>query len=388
MPPIAPRRWTLALVVAPLAVLATVACAGCGSAVSKSAASGTRAPDAATGNWMDAASADVADAADAGPQPLGDGGTEFAPYFPAWTFGGRGYAYTSLTNMQQLSGVNDVTLAFVLADPDGGCTSDLASDGIQDNLADIRAFIAAGGHVKLSFGGAQGLYLQDPTACSNATDLANAIGSVIDATGITDLDFDVEQPFDSGMSDQANQNLGQALASLQKTKHVEFGLTLMVNSDVQDDAGGGGPPGLDSQAQLLVGEVADAGAQIGRLNVMVMSLGSERLANDTEAQGAIRALTGAQAQLRTMVPGLTEAQAWHLLGATAEIGVNDNSGEVFTPDDATTLAKFALSQNLGLVSFWSIDRDRVCSGQCGFQKYSTVNASNFQFAKAFLAVLR
>jgi hypothetical protein len=42
----------------------------------------------------------------------------------------------------------------------------------------------------------------------------------------------------------------------------------------------------------------------------------ERLPNETEAQGAIRALTGAPAQLLALVPGLTDAQAWHTLGAT------------------------------------------------------------------------
>jgi chitinase len=367
------RRWMVVLAAVPLALFAILACVGCGSS-----SSGAPANDGG-----------AADASDAAPwsEPPGDGGaTEFSPYFPAWTFGAHGYAYTSLTNLEQISGVNDVTLAFVLAQPDGGCASDLATDGIQDNLTDVHAFVAAGGHVKLSFGGAQGLYLQDPSACSNAADLATAIGSVVDQTGITDLDFDVEQPFNPGMSDQANRNLGQALATLQKTRPITFSLTLMVNSNVQDDAGMG--PGLDSQAQILVGEVAQAGARIGRVNVMVMSLGSERLPSETEAQGAIRALTGAQAQLLALVPGVTDAQAWHMLGATAEIGVNDNSGEIFTPDDATALAQFAFSRGLGLASFWSIDRDRVCMGGCGFQKYSTVNTSNFQFAKAFMAVLR
>jgi hypothetical protein len=360
--------------------LAATACGG-----SPSASPATPAGDAGPG---DDAWADAADDG-AGWDPAGDGGgTELSPYFPAWTFGARGYPYTSLTNLQQISGVNDVTLAFVLAQPGAGCTPDLATDGIQSNLADIRAFVAAGGHAKLSFGGAQGLYLQDPAACSSATDLAGAIASVVDLTGITDLDFDVEQPFNSGMSDQANRDLGQALASLQQTKRIQFGLTLMVNSSVQPNAGVLEGPGLDSQAQLLVSAVAAAGAQIGRVNVMVMSLGSERLATETEAQGAIRALTGAHAQLLALLPGLTDAQAWHLLGATAEIGVNDNSGEIFTPDDATALAAYARSQNLGLASFWSIDRDRVCAGACGFQKYSTVNKFDFQFAKAFLAGLR
>jgi chitinase len=367
-------------------LLGAFALLGC-AAESKTAPGGTGSPAARDGGAIleGGAAAIVLDAGGAGApeaEPARDGGTELSPYFPAWTFGGKGYAYTSLANLAEVSGIDDVTLAFVLARPDGGCASDLSADGIGDNMADVRAFIAAGGHAKLSFGGAQGLYLQDPAACTNAADLAAAIGSVVDATGITDLDFDVEQPFNSGMSEQANTNLGQALHSLQQTRAIQLGLTVQVNTDPS------AAPGLEGQAQLLVGAVAGAGAQIGRVNLMVMSFGNGRPSGATEAQAAITALNGAQAELETLVPGLTDAQAWKILGATAEIGQNDqNAGEIFTVADATTLASFALGHGMGLVSFWSIDRDRVCAGQCGFQKYSTVNASDFEFAKAFLAVL-
>jgi hypothetical protein len=357
---------------------------GCGERAVDPRATGTSSADAGG-----VVASDASDGSAPEGEPAGDSGTTaFSPYFPGWTFGGKGYAYKSLVDLAQTSGVGDVTLAFVLAQQDGGCASDLATDGIASNIADIRAFVAAGGHARLSFGGAQGLYLQDLSACSNASDLAAAIGSVVDATGITDLDFDVEQPFTSGMSDQANVNLGHALFALQQSRQVEFGLTVQVNTDITGDAGAATGPGLEGQAQVLVQDVATAGAQIGRVNLMVMSFGSGRAAGETEAEAAIRALSGAQVELKTLVPGLTDAQAWRMLGATAEIGQNDqNVGEIFTVADATTLATFARAHGLGLVSFWSIDRDRVCAGACGFQKYSTVNASNFEFAKAFLAVL-
>ncbi len=65
-----------------------------------------------------------------------------------------------------------------------------------------------------------------------------------------------------------------------------------------------------------------------------------------------------------------------MLGATAMIGTND-TGEVFSLDDAKQLAQFARDNKLGLVSFWSIDRDRVCSS--GFNDCSTKNTGAFSY---------
>ncbi len=336
-----------------------------------------------------AAHTDAAETPDADAGPPATGAIEFAPYFPAWTFASKGYAYTGLANLQQVAAVHDVTLAFVLAAPDAGCTSDLATDGIGQNLADIHAFVDAGGHAKVSFGGAQGLYLQDPTACASAADLANAIGLVVDATGITDLDFDVEQPFNSGMSDTANTNLGQALHSLQQSRNIQVGLTLQHTTagSIGDD-GGAATDGLDPTAVTLIQEVVAAGARIRHVNVMVMGYGPLP-PSTTESARAIATLEATQAQLKALIPGITDPQSWAMLGVTPEIGDNDGTGEVFTPDDATAVAQFARGHGLGLASFWSIDRDRVCASQkCGFQKYSTVNTSNFQFANAFLAALQ
>ena len=47
---------------------------------------------------------------------------------------------------------------------------------------------------------------------------------------------------------------------------------------------------------------------------------------------------------------------------TPMIGVNDVVANVFTLDDARTVAAFARDAGLGGVHFWSLDRDVACPG--------------------------
>ena len=146
---------------------------------------------------------------------------EFAPYFPTWVWGAGGYAFTSLVDLQQKAGVHEVTIAFVLSN--GGCDT---TQDIEQNSADVKSFIAAGGHVKASFGGADGSYVEAKcTSCQSA--LAGAIEGFVTATGITDLDFDIEQ--DPVLTDSVNKMRGEALAAVQKADHVQVAFTLAAN---------------------------------------------------------------------------------------------------------------------------------------------------------------
>ena len=72
-----------------------------------------------------------------------------------------------------------------------------------------------------------------------------------------------------------------------------------------------------------------------------------------------------------------------MLGATPMIGQNDTSGEIFTLANAQTLATFAQQKQIGLLSFWSIHRDRPGTD---YNEASTVNTANYQFADIFKAV--
>ncbi len=292
---------------------------------------------------------------------------ELAPYFPTWAWGGNGYAYSSLVDLMHKSGVSDVTIAFVLSS--GGCKAD---NGIEQNISDVKAFLAAGGHAKASFGGADGTYVE--AKCADAASLATALGDFVDATGITDLDFDIEQ--DPVLTDTVNQMRGTALAMVQASKNIQVAFTLAANP----------PPGggLTKQGLSVVSHALSAGVHISHVNLMTMDYGDE-FAGKPLGPVVTGSLTDANAQLVKLMPGTTTAQAWRMIGVIPMIGKNDDS-EVFSIADAVTLEQFAIQNRIGLVSFWSMDRDQVCTGGADYNSCSTVDTVDFQFATTLLPV--
>ncbi len=90
--------------------------------------------------------------------------TEVAPYFYTWGFGSNSYKANSLAAAKS-NGVTAVTLAFGVSG--GGCTLGGGLEVIMNDAgtkSDVKQYIAGGGKVILSFGGADGQYLE--SACS------------------------------------------------------------------------------------------------------------------------------------------------------------------------------------------------------------------------------
>jgi hypothetical protein len=286
------------------------------------------------------------------------GKTEFAPYYEIGS--GTG-AFTSLVDMQTKSGVHDVTLAFVLSGGNG-CSTDGTVSG---DLKDIKAFIAAGGHVKASFGGADGKYVE--ANCGDATSLAGAYSNFVDATGITDLDFDIEQ--NSMLTTDMNARRGQALKMVQDSKGIQVSFTLQTDEK-----------GLSSGARACIQGAVTAGVQILHVNLMVMDYGDQPQGTPI-APIAIGSLNGALTQVKKIIPALTDDQAWAMLAACPDIGQNDDN-EIFTLADAQTLTDFAIQKKLGLITFWNIQRDQTCGkGEC-----SQNDKANFDFSNIFKKV--
>ena len=107
------------------------------------------------------------------------GGVDYAPYFYTWGFGSPSYAFKSLAEMKQKSGLSAATLAFVLGNSAGSPACSVTTDGTTNVIEtlmkdDIAAFRAAGGRLKVSFGGANGLNLDDDRACPSAMALFTA----------------------------------------------------------------------------------------------------------------------------------------------------------------------------------------------------------------------
>ncbi|MFF7282197.1 cellulose binding domain-containing protein [Streptomyces griseorubiginosus] len=291
----------------------------------------------------------------------------FAPYVDTSL-----YPAFDLLASAAATGVKDYNLAFVT--DGGGCTpkwggvTDLTSDAVA---AQIGALRAKGGDVRVSFGGASGSELA--TACSSADALAAAYGKVVDAYGLTKVDFDVEGG--ALPNTAANTRRAQAIAKLQ-ARHP--GLDVSYTLPVM-------PEGLTQDGVDLLADAKANGVQIDAVNIMAMDYGASY--SGDMGTYAEQAATATQAQVRSVL-GLSDSAAWKTVAVTPMIGVNDVASEIFTVDDATQLVAFAEEKGLGSLSMWSATRDKQCAG--GAKNYADATCSSiaqdtFAFSKAFAA---
>jgi chitinase len=107
-----------------------------------------------------------------------------APYFETWSYNDGSQVAKSLMDAKTKAGLNAATLAFLVAN--GGCKVD---NSVSQMQSDISAFQAAGGKAIISFGGADGTYVE--AACS-APQLFTLIDGILQSSGVRAIDFDVE----------------------------------------------------------------------------------------------------------------------------------------------------------------------------------------------------
>ncbi|MEU1475851.1 cellulose binding domain-containing protein [Streptomyces sp. NPDC005760] len=291
----------------------------------------------------------------------------FAPYVDTSL-----YPAFDLLASAAATGVKDYNLAFVT--DGGGCTpkwggvTDLASDGVA---AQIGALRARGGDVRVSFGGASGSELA--TTCSSADALAAAYGKVVDAYGLTKVDFDVEGG--ALPNTAANTRRAQAIATLQS---LHPGLDVSYTLPVM-------PEGLTQDGVALLANAKSNGVSTDTVNIMAMDYGASYSADmGTYAE---QAATATQAQVKAVL-GLSDSAAWKAVGVTPMIGVNDVASEIFEVDDAAQLVTFAKAKGLGGLSMWSATRDKQCPGGAkpsADASCSSVVQDPFAFSKAFAA---
>ena len=282
------------------------------------------------------------------PTPSGTGGTGggttsagFAPYIDTSL-----YPSYDLLDTVTKTGVKEFNLAFITS---GGSCAPLwgGVTGLGDDkvAAQIDALRAKGGDVRVSFGGAAGAELA--LHCSSASALAEAYGKVIDAYGLTKVDFDIEG---GALPDTAaNSRRSQAIAQLQKAHpglDVSFTLPVM-------------PEGLTQPGVDLIADAGKNGVRVDAVNVMAMDYGPAY--SGDMGTYATQAATATQAQIKGVF-GLSDSAAWKAVAVTPMIGVNDVVTEIFTVEDATQLVKFAQEKGIGRLAMWSGTRDKACPG--------------------------
>ena len=286
---------------------------------------------------------------------------EVAPYFHSW--GG------SLNDAKQSVGMNSAILSFAVTN--GSCA--LVPD-LTNKIPDARKFVDSGGRLLISFGGAHGVYAE--IACRDDDQLFRLMEKLMEDSNSRRFDFDIEGHQLKDVEGTARR--ARVLARLQARYpdlYVSFSLP-------------GWLMGFGSDAMNLLNTTVSAGVRIDMVNVMAQSFGVQNLRtmvpSSTVGEASVMTFRAAANQMTSVFRNKTQSQLYAMMGITPMIGKNDD-GSTFTLDDAQRVANFARDNGVGMISYWSFQRDRAQSnnGSTNLSSFSGVAQSDFQFYNIF-----
>ncbi|GAA3537095.1 hypothetical protein GCM10022295_19060 [Streptomyces osmaniensis] len=265
------------------------------------------------------------------------------------------------TTVSNATGVKYFTLAFVLSNGycnpqwDGGRA--LTGGVDQRTIETVRA---NGGDVVPSFGGWSGNKLE--SSCSSAGELAAAYQKVISAFGLKAIDIDLEaDAYDSPTVQQ------RTVDALKKVKADNPGLKVYITI-------GTGQNGPDTS---LIGRAANTGLTVDAWTIMPFNFGGN---GQNMGDLSVRAAEGLKNSLKSAY-GYSDDQAYRSMGISSMNGITDQN-ETVTVDDFRTMLAYARQHHLARLTFWSVNRDRPCTGGPA-DSCSGVNQSDWDFTRVF-----
>ncbi|REK17386.1 MAG: hypothetical protein DWQ37_06235 [Planctomycetota bacterium] len=291
----------------------------------------------------------------------------------------------NLVDAMQNGGVEYFTLAFITADPNnrpawgGYAAYALGSDFDAQMRTQIGGVRDLGGDVIVSFGGAANQEMAEVITDTSA--LAAAYQSVIDAYDLTRIDFDVEGAAVAHRASIDRRNdaiviLQQNAAAAGRTLEVSYTLPVL-------------PTGLTPDGVYVLQSAFDRGVELAVANIMAMDYGDSAAPNPDGRMGdyAIQAANSLHAQLQSVYGTTrTEEELWGMVGITPMIGLNDVTTEIFDQQEAREVLAFAEHQDIGRLSFWSLNRDQQNpAGELNYVdlKSSSILQDPFEFSSIF-----
>ncbi|WP_197914086.1 glycosyl hydrolase family 18 protein [Listeria sp. PSOL-1] len=277
------------------------------------------------------------------------------------------YSNNGAPNIQKLSsesGVKFFNLGFIQS---SGGTKDgklnwgwaglsaLSEEGDTDQYKGIKKGIKelrdSGGDVTISFGGLNsGAFW---TATQDTDVLYNTYKEIVDGYGLTRIDFDVEG---GAMDYKQNQANAKAVKELQEKTGVKVTLTLPVM-----------PSGLTVAGENVVKAYLEAGVELTNVNIMAMCYGESV---PDYAQGSIEAIDNTKDQVKTAFKQyakqtLSDSEAYGKVGVTPSIGFESSNHPYFSTEMMNKVVQHAKDKGLGMVAFWSMNRDAQIDGGQG-----------------------
>uniref|UniRef100_UPI003132CD91 immunoglobulin-like domain-containing protein n=1 Tax=Enterococcus faecium TaxID=1352 RepID=UPI003132CD91 len=221
-------------------------------------------------------------------------------------------------------------------------------EGIKKSIRDLRK---SGGDIAVSFGGLNSGAFWEKT--QDVDTLYKAYSEIVEGYGLTRVDFDVEA---GAMGYQHNVANAKAVKRLQDETGISTTLTLPVMNT-----------GLISTGLDVLRAYLEEGVNLDMVNIMTMVYGSSV---PDYAVGSVQAMDNTKDQLKEYYRKysnitLTDQQAYAKLGVTTSIGFESSDHPYFSVKDMDLVVKHAIQKNIGMMSFWSINRDTKIDGGAG-----------------------
>lgn len=166
------------------------------------------------------------------------------------------------------------------------------------------------------------------------------------------FDFDIE----AGQTPDMVRSLLQRIKIAQQRRpHLRMSFTVATLA-----ASDAGQSSINSQGQSVLAAIREAQLDNYFINLMVMDFGPAKPSNCVVRNDSCDMAASARQAVHNLHAqhGVPLAQ----IEVTAMLGVNDVVENVFTPEDATALARWVRQEKLGGLHFWSLDRDTPCAG--------------------------
>ncbi len=228
--------------------------------------------------------------------------------------------------------------------------------GIKSSIISIRE---QGGDIALSIGGGvEGSNFFQRT--QDITILRNTYLDIVNGFGLTRLDLDIEG---SGQNKEGNIANAKAIKQVQELTGVQITLTLPAD-----------PNGLSNLGLQVLDAYLLQGVELTVVNAMAMCYGTKTLENgESYGEAAVRAGENVKAQLQAHYLAkreivLSEEQAYAKVGTTISIGYQSASFPIFTPEWAKLMYDWAKGNKIGMLSFWSLNRDSKTQANKGVAK--------------------
>ncbi|OYT91977.1 MAG: glycosyl hydrolase [Burkholderiales bacterium PBB3] len=270
-------------------------------------------------------------------------------------------------------GVNALSLAFASGECGQENWGGVPATALAD--ANLKGLVQARLPYIISTGGEGGVF-----TCGTDTGFAAFIQRYT-TPALIGFDFDIE----ANQTETMIRDLVQRVKLAQQARpHLRFSFTVATFA-----ANDGSGASLNATGQIVMRALQDFGVRDYVINLMVMNYGPATATNCVVRQGRCDMAASAEQAVQNLRAkyGLAPSQ----IAVTAMLGVNDVVENVFTPQDAQQLARFAKAQGLAGLHYWSLDRDTPCvNGATAVSPAcSSLNAVPAQaYLQAFLAGLQ